>query len=54
MFNQVLWFIETNDFDDALTSINIDIPFEEPSEGDSHKQLELFTTEDLMLDDVSF
>ena len=48
------WFIESNDFDEVLVSTMIDIPFEEPSEGDSHKQLELFTTEDLMLDDVGF
>ena len=53
MFNQVLWFIETNDFDDALTSINIDTPFDEP-EGDSHKQLELFVKEEPVLDDVGF
>jgi hypothetical protein len=39
MFNQVLWFIETNEYDDVLTSINIDTPFEdEPVQ----QQLELF------------
>jgi len=46
------WFIESNDYDDVLVSVNIDTPLEE--EGDSHKQLELFTTEDLMLEDVSY
>lgn len=46
------WFIESNDYDDILTSVNIDTPFED--EGDSHKQLELFTTEDPQLEDVSY
>lgn len=52
MFNQILWFIESNDYDDVLTSVNIDTPFED--EGDSHKQLELFTKEDPQLEDVSY
>jgi hypothetical protein len=51
MFNQLLWFIESNDYDDVLTSINIDTPFEEE---DSHKQLEQFTTEHELLEDVSY
>ncbi len=38
------WFIESNEYDDMLTSVNIDTPFEQ--EGDSHKQLELFITEE--------
>lgn len=45
------WFIESNDYDDVLVSVNIDTPFEE---GDSHKQLELFTTEDEVLEDISY
>ena len=45
------WFIESNDYDDMLTSVNIDTPLEE---GDSHKQLELFTTEDEVLEDISY
>lgn len=47
------WFIESNDFDDVLVNVNIHTLFEE-QEGDSHKQLELFTTEDFMLEDVSY
>ena len=46
------WFIESNDYDDVLVSVNIDIPFEE--EGDSHKQLELFTTEEQLFEDSVF
>jgi len=46
------WFIESNEYDDMLMSVNIDTPFEE--EGDSHKQLELFTTEEPQLEDVSY
>jgi hypothetical protein len=46
------WFIESNDYDDVLVSVNIDTPFEE--EGDSHKQLELFTTEEQSLEEVSY
>ena len=46
------WFIESNEHDDMLTSVNIDTPFEQ--EGDSHKQLELFTTEDEVLEDISY
>jgi hypothetical protein len=45
------WFIETTDYDDVLVSINIDTPFEK---GDNHKQLELFTTEDHLLEDISY
>lgn len=47
-----LWFIESNEYDDVLVNVNIHTLFEE--EGDSHKQLELFTTEDLQLADVSY
>jgi len=50
MFNQLLWFIESNDYDDVLVNVNIHTPFEE--EGDSHKQLELFT--DPQFEDVSY
>ena len=46
------WFIETTDYDDVLVSINIDTPFEQ--EGDSHKQLELFITEEPQLEDISY
>jgi hypothetical protein len=45
------WFIESNDYDDVLVNVNIDTPFEE---GDNHKQLELFTTEDQLLEDISY
>lgn len=46
------WFIESNDYDDVLVNVNIHTLFEE--EGDSHKQLELFTTEDPQFEDVSY
>jgi hypothetical protein len=46
------WFIESNDYDDVLVSVNIDTPLEE--KGDSHKQLELFTTEEQSLEEVSY
>jgi hypothetical protein len=46
------WFIESNDYDDVLISVNIDTPLEE--EGDSYKQLELFTTEEQSLEEVSY
>lgn len=46
------WFIESNDYDDVLISVNIDTPLEE--EGDNHKQLELFTTEEQSLEEVSY
>jgi hypothetical protein len=46
------WFIESNDYDDVLVSVNIDTPFEE--EEDSHKQLELFTTEEQLFEDSVF
>jgi|APGre2960657373_1045057.scaffolds.fasta_scaffold232433_2 hypothetical protein len=46
------WFIESNEYDDMLMSVNINTPFEQ--EGDSHKQLELFTTEEPQLEDVSY
>jgi hypothetical protein len=42
MFNQLLWFIESNDYDDVLVSINIDTPFED---GTVQQQLELFEDE---------
>ena len=42
MFNQVLWFIESNDYDDVLVSINIDTPFEDET---VQQQLELFEDE---------
>jgi len=42
MFNQLLWFIESNDYDDVLVSINIDTPFEDET---VQQQLELFEDE---------
>ena len=37
-----LWFIESNEFDDVLTSINIDDLFEEEVIEKQPEQLELF------------